>query len=379
MKTGELMRLALSLSKRAESYDPTHLAASFVEIGNVPALLRNNDSAIIFGRRGTGKTHLLSYLASQLKATGIVVISVDMRTIGSSSGLYSDPGIDLSERATRLLRDTANAIHEKILEAYTEPSPASFGNGIIQGLDLLIDAANCLKLDGALTREQSNQTLEDSTAATKFGGGVGAQPNLSLSFAIGEKYSGSQSRKEVESGKVTVRINFGNLTSALDRVVKNLPKARLWILLDEWSEVPLDLQPYLADMLRRGFLAVPGVTAKIAAIEHRSALRIVGESTGQSIGIELGADVAMSVNLDDHMVFDNDSAAASQFFGQMLFRHIKTLAETERLNFDASGPDDLVRQMFTQRDSFTEFVRASEGVPRDAINILSNTSLRSNI
>lgn len=62
METNELMRLALGLSKRAESYDSSHLANSFVEIGNVPTLLRNNDSAVIFGRRGTGKTHLLSYL-----------------------------------------------------------------------------------------------------------------------------------------------------------------------------------------------------------------------------------------------------------------------------------------------------------------------------
>lgn len=377
MDNADLMRLALSLSKRAESYDPKHLADSFVEIGNVPTLLRNNDSAIIFGRRGTGKTHLLSYISTQLSGAGGTVVVIDMRTIGSSSGLYADPGIDLSERATRLLRDTANAIHERILEQYTGPGSEVYGDGIVQGLDALIDAANSLSIDGAITREQAQQTAVDSSVSSQFG--IKVTPtngDASLSFSNSDKTSLSESEKSVVSGKPSLRINFGGLTSALERVVNNLPKKKLWILLDEWSEVPLDLQPYLADMLRRGFLAVRGVTAKIAAIEHRTNFRLINESTGQSIGIELGADVAMSVNLDDYMVFDNDSNAASMFFAQMLFRHMKSLAAVEKLNFDVEQPTELIKQMFTQKDVFAEFVRASEGVPRDAINILSKCALK---
>ncbi|HET6880291.1 MAG TPA: hypothetical protein VFI31_09055 [Pirellulales bacterium] len=34
-------------------------------------------------------------------------------------------------------------------------------------------------------------------------------------------------------------------------------------------------------------------------------------------------------------------------------------------------PDEFVALAFTRRDVFEEYVRASEGVPRDAINILS--------
>jgi len=378
METKDLMRLALGLSKRAESYDSEHLAASFVEIGNVPTLLRNNDSAIIFGRRGTGKTHLLSHLATQVRATGTVVIAIDMRTIGSSSGLYSDPGINLSERATRLLRDTGNAIHERILEVYTEPNSGPFGGGIVTGLDLFVDAANAVSIEGAVTREQAVQQNNEQTTNLQMGGAMASAPSLTAAIGASAKVRTSETDKEVISGKASIRISFGNLTSALERVVKNLPRQRLWILFDEWSEVPLDLQPYLADMLRRGFLSVGGVTAKIAAIEHRSSLRFVNEKTDQSVGIELGADVAMSVNLDDHMVFDNDAAASSQFFAQMLFRHVKALAIAEKLDFDAATADDLTRQMFTQRDCFNEFVRASEGVPRDAINILSKCALKSN-
>ena len=379
METNELMRLALGLSKRAESYDASHLANSFVEIGNVPTLLKNNDSAIIFGRRGTGKTHLLSYLSSLVRSAGIVVVSIDMRTIGSSSGLYADHGIQLSERATRLLRDTANAIHEGILEAYTEPSSLNFSDDIIPSLDLLINSSNSIAIDGAVTREaalkRSAELINSKQGGLNFSlNKVGGM----FSISDGLKNGQDESEKQSISGKETIRINFGGLTSALDRVVKCLPNKRLWILLDEWSEVPLDLQPYLADMLRRGFMAVRGVTAKIAAIEHRTSLRLVSEATGQNIGIEIGADVAVSVNLDDHMVFENDSTNASQFFAQMLFGHMRAIAVTEKLDFADITSDELIRRMFTQKDSFNEYVRASEGVPRDAINILSKCALRAN-
>lgn len=373
MNNADLLRLALMLSKRAESYDAKHLANSFVEIGNVSTLLRNNDSAIIFGRRGTGKTHLLSYLSTKLGESGGVVVNVDMRTIGSSSGLYADAGIDLSERATRLLRDTANSIHEQILEKYTNPDTGVYGEGIVQGLDTFLDAANSLSIDGAITREQAQQTEAGAAVSTQLGGAVS---NASMSFSFNETAKVSEAEKRVITGKPSLRINFAGLTSALERVVANLPKKKLWVLLDEWSEVPLDLQPYLADMLRRGFLAVRGVTAKIAAIEHRTNFRFINESAGTSVGIEVGADVALSVNLDDYMVFENDSRASSDFFAQMLFRHMRSLANDEKIIFDLEGSASLIKQMFTQRDVFAELVRASEGVPRDAINILSKCALK---
>lgn len=376
MNTDELLKLAIGLSKRAESYDTEHLVNSFVEIGHLPALLKNPDSAVIYGRRGTGKTHLLSYLSSHLKKEGTSVVSIDMRTIGSSSGIYTDVGINLSERATRLLKDTANTIHEKILEAYTEPSTDIYGPSIIESLSRLLDAANSLAIDGAVTREEANLQSKETNNTASIGGTFAlTASNFNAALSDSHKLGTNDSQKNIITGKQSIRINFNGLTSALEQVVRNLPQKRLWILLDEWSEVPLDLQPYLADMLRRGFLAVRGVTAKIAAIEHRTVLRLVSEVSGQSVGIEVGADVANSINLDDYMVFENDTSQASEFFSQMIFQHIRSIANTQNIIFDITKAADLTQQMFTQRDSFNEFVRAAEGVPRDAINILSKCAI----
>lgn len=379
MTPEELNKASLSLSKRAESYDEDHLARSFVSVGNIPTLLSNNDSAIIFGRRGTGKTHLLSYISKSMQQNGIVVISIDMRTIGSSSGLYADHSVPLPERATRLLRDTANAIYDKILECYTSPGNQEFGTDIVNAINALSDAASEVRVDGEVINEIQATTSEKESANSGFKIGL-TDKGPQIGLDLNSQHSADQSKitKQGVSGKVIPRINFGSLSNAVAQIVNNMPKKRLWLLFDEWSEIPIDLQPYLADMIRRGFLAVRGVTSKFAAIEHRSTFRNVSEDGTVNIGIELGADVSTSLNLDDHMVFENDPHAASEFFAEMLFRHIKASVEKDNLKFDIANKEELVRVMFTQRDAFDEFVRAAEGVPRDAINILSKCALKAN-
>ena len=86
------------------------------------------------------------------------------------------------------------------------------------------------------------------------------------------------------------RIHFGAVSLALQRLVGSLRGQRLWLLFDEWSHVPIHLQPLLADLLRHCVLPVPGITVKIAAIDQRSAFKL-DRADGSYVGMELGADV----------------------------------------------------------------------------------------
>lgn len=56
------------------------------------------------------------------------------------------------------------------------------------------------------------------------------------------------------------------------------------------------------------------------------------------------------------------------FFKELIFKHYQ--ADSTELSTVLDSSDDLVREAFTQINVFTEFVRASEGVPRDSINII---------
>jgi hypothetical protein len=140
---------------------------------------------------------------------------------------------------------------------------------------------------------------------------------------------------------------------------------------DEWSTVPRDLQPYLADLLRRAVLPCRKITVKIGAIEQRSNF-VEPAANGDYLGVEVGADISSAVNLDDYMVFGNNKEKAQDFFSQLFVNHVNAqLVENgkDAQRFDSA--EDFVSKTFTQQPAFSELVRASEGVPRDAINIAS--------
>src|SRR5688572_19551026 len=96
----------MKLSKRAEGVERATLVETFVDVGPLFTLLSSRDHQVFYGRRGTGKTHALVFLANTLSEAGDLPIYIDMRTIGSTGGLYADQQVPLQERATRLLMDT---------------------------------------------------------------------------------------------------------------------------------------------------------------------------------------------------------------------------------------------------------------------------------
>jgi hypothetical protein len=189
----------------------------------------------------------------------------------------------------------------------------------------------------------------------------------------GKSKSAANSEMRVSrTGTPTFRVHFGNISNALREVVTVAAPSRILIILDEWSTVPLDLQPYLADLIRRAIFPISGITVKIAAIEQRASFKI-GPHVDYT-GIEIGADASADVDLDDYMVFDNNAAKAVDFFQELVFRHYKS-ETTPRPPFESS--DDLVQASFTQHNAFEEFVKSAEGVPRDAFNVLSIAAQRS--
>ena len=119
--------------------------------------------------------------------------------------------------------------------------------------------------------------------------------------------------------------------------------------------------------------SVPNITIKIAAIEHRASFKL-DRADESYIGFELGADISAAINLDDYLVVDNDEARARQFFRHFITNH--TLAIAPEIGVNTDGAHRLTSDAFTQDNVFMEFVRASEGVPRDAMHILALAAQR---
>jgi hypothetical protein len=341
----------------------------YVDVGPLFTLISSVDHQVLFGRRGTGKTHVLNYLADSRTKEGDVVVYVDLSNIGSSGGIYSDQNIPLTERATRSLIDTLLAVHDTLYGYFVEFAEALDLSRTGPLLDRFADSITQVRVVGEVeTQEGASQTAtEEETSRTR----AAISPGTAEIRAEYERRTTEQRGTSISvwrRGREQYSVHFGSTRRIWEEKIGIISPRSVWLLLDEWSGVPIDLQPYLADLVRRAIFPVRGVVVKVAAIEQRSSFSFP-QTMGNYIGIELGADAAADVNLDGFMVFDNDSARARSFYRSLLFKHVQATETFQRAALGIDTEVCFLRQAFTQINTFDELVRASEGVPRDAINL----------
>ena len=347
----------VGISRRAESVDRETLVKTFVDIGPLFAVLSTSDHQVVYGRRGTGKTHALLYVSEQSKTKGDVAIYIDLRFIGSSGGIYGDAGIPIPQRATRLLLDVLGSIHESLLDHAIESQLDLSRIG--PALDRLAASLTELEVVGETIREAKGSNSHESSQTSTIGVALQKDGSLTASNTSGTKEVAGTETHVSERGLARYRVHFGSVSTALRDVVAIIKPARLLIILDEWSTLPLELQPYLADLIRRAIFPVQGITVKIAAIEQRSSFKLGGGP--EYTGIEIGADASADVDLDDYMVFDNNEERAVEFFKELVYRHYQSEEAEGKPEF--SSADRLLQAAFTQINAFEDFVRSAEGVP----------------
>lgn len=366
-----LSNALMCLRRRAEKADPQQLVQTFVDVGRLFTLLSIQDNQVVFGRRGTGKTHALQYLGASVRQDGDIACYTDLSKLGSSGSLYSDQVTCLPERATRLLVDVLLDIHNELLGVFVEEAERYDLSQTGPLLDELAEAVTQVQVVGTIEREVESRASLTQRKTT------GAKIDVS-SAAIGAGLTDERSveREHDEVGRVKVTgvekhsMHFGSLTRVLEKLAKAIAPHRIWLLFDEWSSVPLDLQPYLADLLRRGVFPVREVTVKIAAIEYRSEFQL-SRGHRDRLGLEVGADISSDINLDDFMVFDNDAVQAREFFKTLFHKHLLVIDDVRDTELAQWSADQMISGVFTQVTAFDELVRAAEGVPRDAIHIAS--------
>jgi hypothetical protein len=363
-----LNRLVMQVAIRAEMLSQEVADTAFVEVHEVTDGLRRIDHQVIYGRRGAGKTHAFRNLATSVDREGGLAVYLDLRTIGSSGGLYGDTNHSLPARGTQLLIDVLEALHGQLLSKAIEDDRF---DALLGHLDAILDAATQVRVEGPVS------VMSEVTAATDAGDEAGWEAKAQVALTgvkadfqrkKGRKSSSRSAQTQVvqRSGQEVPRILFGRLSKAITAACQSIAPRRLWVLLDEWSSLPLDLQPLLADMLRRGLFACPGVTVKMGAIERRSSFKQRGRDSADYIGLELGADTAAALNLDELLVRED---AHEQFFSELIYRHLTALLRQKfNRSFRLEDSAEMASVMF-QPGALTEFVRAAEGVPRDALQI----------
>lgn len=359
----------LQIQLRADKWDDDSLVKSFVNVGPLIPLLSGENNQIIFGRRGTGKTHVLRYFKSLKEEQNDCCIYIDLRKVGSSNCVYADQTLPIQQRALRFFIDIIKVITEDIT-AYiisSEQRKESYLSEVIPLLSQLNTTWTKSAIMGEVIREST--TVDKNTQ--EMNAGISISPsNCGLNFSTQDMSASDHSSTLRVSGEYYAHIDLLDAASILQKIADILSPNKIWLIFDEFSELNTDLQIVLSDILRRVICPLRGITFKIGAIEHRSEFRqfIDGHDF---IGIELGAD-ASTINLDEIMVFGNNHTSALLFFRDLLFLRINTILPVED-RLDSS--DSLIKSLFTQENSFAELVLAAEGVPRDFFNILNKAIL----
>ena len=353
------------MPRRADKWDEEVLVKTFVNIGPlIPTLLGVNNQ-ILFGRRGTGKTHVLRFLKSIIeKEKNDCCIFIDIRQIGSTGSIYSDQSIPSHQRAARLFTDILQEVRNQIIRFVTknEENKEKYLSTVTPVIDELVSQLNLKEIFGSVKQEQQVQSKTVDIDVSEFT--ISRSPSYMVSSTQGN--SDMRYESTIKEGESIDYLDFSKVFQILKRTIAEMYPRKLWILIDEFAELSTDLQVLLSDMFRRVLCPLENCIFKIAAIEHRSEFKRQIDSRNY-LGLELGADV-YSCNLDDFMVFSNNQAQALIFFRDLIYQHINSMLGDDEKYDDSNS---LINDIFTQEKVFEELVQAAEGVPRDAFNVLA--------
>jgi Cdc6-like AAA superfamily ATPase len=384
-----------SLADRAE--DITNPTATYVDTAFL-AMLQNKRNQIIFGRRGTGKTHLLRRLQDELYARfgelRMVPAYIDGATLEGSIAPYSDPAaialslyVELVRRTVRELSLFINGqlrpgLLDRILPNARRDQLGQMRD-VVSRLDRLLAQGKVRMLPiGEATAEFED--LDQAVSVRRLAAGGNAAATLSDPRTVGIKLEASAARDLKKTAThVTTRkvagetyLPFADVTELIRRMLATLGESSLVILIDEWSSLgDEEVQPLLAQLLR--LTARGGICLKLACVPGRTKLFMPGaaQEKRNPIGLEIGDDITADVDLDSVVFVDNDIQQLAAFFMSLLQRHLGfAVTEISRVPLDIFSAYVLTDRM---EDShvFAELCHASSAVPRDFINVFRQATI----
>jgi hypothetical protein len=313
-----ITRAVSSIVSRSERQpDISILERTYVDSGVLPQL-ENPNSQILFGRRGTGKSHVLRVLgAAADKQDSCSHVYVDLRLLGSA-GMLTDGGHDPATRCVALFKDLLALISNHLLDLATDPARQAPGSAL-EAADAFGKCITELTISIGARRVETETTAasgDDVHLGVNAGAaGIGAEIGGSSTEHIGSRTA--ETFEEVLRNTVV----FAGVAQSLDDALEALGIDRLYLLIDEWASLPQDVQPYMAEMLKRTMLPSTRVTTKIATLEYRSTFSLPLDHNNQ-LGFELGGDVAADLDLDDYYVHARTPIQVEQSFSELLFKHL---------------------------------------------------------
>lgn len=359
--------------------------ALFVDLHQVQ-LLQTPDWQVIYGRRGTGKTFMLRMMEHRVneavdtdRCLALLITAQDC--LASPVGTEVDDqrrALAYFQRFIEILGDRLAAKADVLLG---KPSFLDTLSGSRKrASDQIVSAvARMLYLtetgQAVAAFDNINRELLDvAKSSDETDGGFGVDASIrptGLKASLTAHFDRGSHHSEAHDARTTTNRaavpHFAGIRDVILELLDVLCVERLYILVDEWSVLDpsgaKDIQPTVAEMLKRSFAGTAKVSIKIAANRYQTRLSNRGAGTTYK-GFEVGADIFEGVNLDRALLQGQDLYA---FYEALLFKRL-VYAEPKLGLFDPEGegkPDEqFVVSIFKDRRAFAEVIKASEGVPR---------------
>ena len=360
-----MVRAVSSIVSRSERQASSEvLRETYVETGVLPQV-SNFGHQIIYGRRGTGKTHVLQVLGAEMEEIeNVFHIYLDIRLLGSAH-MFTDPTQPLAPRCIALFRDFLALLQGRLLDIATDPGRDG------SGLEEVSELARYITEKTAEVTSREVKAVRQHEAGSQAGLRAGA----SSTGLTGEANVGSTSRQtntdEVAyTEALRETIVYSEIYRVLDAALAAMSVDHLVLLIDEWTSIPTDLQPFIAEFLKRSLLPSQRVTVKIGSLEYRSRFNLPQPGGGNVVGFELGPDITANLDLDDFYVYERNPDRVEEIFAAVLYKHVVSGLQPELLaQYGIRDATGFRSRLFTERATFVELVRAGEGVVRDFLGI----------
>lgn len=316
---------------------------------------------IIYGRRGTGKTHLLKALQEKLLADDqkYLPVYIDLRTfkptLESDNDLYYAL-IIFQEIVVEVLK----CVYVNLDYLYQEYT--------VEQQKIIIDPQR-RKISALLEKFNRNFDGKSFTKMGETGFRVNEVKKLATNLKIAkipELFGSKEVNKEIESEDEKIKyISFSDMSDAISELLEAVDIDRIFCLLDEWSEIPETSQYILAEFLKRTFVPKK-VTLKIAAIPNRT--QLISENR---IGLEDGGDI-FGFPLDNRYIYELYPEITKAFFNELLYKQLYLMApQLYEIFYDnkEKRPVHNFINIFLANQALREILIASAGIPRDFLNI----------
>lgn len=358
------------ITERSERQkDDEVLRSTYVDTGVLPHL-DNFSHQILYGRRGTGKTHVLKVLGEDFDdVPGCYSIYIDLRVLGSAH-LFSDETRSASDRCVAVFKDLLGEIQARLLDIATDPR----GDGC--GIEEVSNLADAIQAQSSRIDEKTVKLSSEDKRSSELRANVSLKADAQAGFAASNGRESKRGAEESYVEALTDTLHFSSIYHAIDNALKAMGVEHLIIMIDEWVTLPISLQPLVAEFLKRTFAPNPSTTLKIAALEYRSQFqnRAAG---GSPVGFELGADIKANLDLDDYYVYERNRVKVQNVFEELIFQHMRSnLSADVVVELGLTTSSTFRKKLFTEEATFVELVRAGEGVVRDFLGIFQAAFLK---